>query len=494
MQKPVLLFGFSILFGIWNLGVGISSTHAIYDPLTVPNNRIGIHILDPQEITQAADLVNSSGGQWGYVTVPIRSNDRDKLKWQIFFDKCRQLKLIPLIRLSTYPIGRVWEKPTSYDLVDFANFLSDLPWPTTNRYIILFNEPNHSYEWGGEVSSLEYVNLLLDAQRIFKNKSPDYFLLTAGLDMSVPTSPTSLDALVFYRQMFAYQPNWYSYIDGLSVHAYPNPGFVAPITSTSRYGVRSYRHELALISHFVKPTKPVFITETGTKLSSGFYPAVFTQVWTDQNIVAITPFLLSAASGEFSSFSFLDSNHQPKAIYYHVKHFPKIAGSPQLADRPFPVPHKVVTSTGSANFTQSPQNKIFSFLRRLIFKTTSQSFITIGTTTWTVDIADTDAARQTGLSNRPTLSANSGMVFLFPAPDIYSFWMQDMRFPLDFVWILDNKVVQLDAHIPPLLASTGPPQIITPSQPVNMVLELSAGQITVAGIQVGNQVNLQTNP
>ena len=55
-----------------------------YDPASVPNNRVGVHILDPNEINDAAKLINSSGGDWGYVTIPIRSNDRDRDKWLKF--------------------------------------------------------------------------------------------------------------------------------------------------------------------------------------------------------------------------------------------------------------------------------------------------------------------------------------------------------------------------------------------------------------------------
>ena len=51
---------------------------------SVPNNRVGVHILDPNEINDAAKLINSSGGDWGYVTIPIRSNDRDRDKWLKF--------------------------------------------------------------------------------------------------------------------------------------------------------------------------------------------------------------------------------------------------------------------------------------------------------------------------------------------------------------------------------------------------------------------------
>ena len=130
-----------------------------YDPASVPNNRVGVHILDPNEINDAAKLINSSGGDWGYVTIPIRSNDRDRDKWLKFFQNARRLHVIPIIRLATYPNSDVWVEPNSADLIDFANFLNDMPWPTNNRYLILFNEPNHANEWGGNLNPYNYATL-----------------------------------------------------------------------------------------------------------------------------------------------------------------------------------------------------------------------------------------------------------------------------------------------------------------------------------------------
>ncbi len=72
------------------------SSFAIYDPLSTQNNKYGIHILFPEEISEAAHLVNSSGGEWGYVTIPIRISDRNIEKWQKFLDDSANYKVIPL--------------------------------------------------------------------------------------------------------------------------------------------------------------------------------------------------------------------------------------------------------------------------------------------------------------------------------------------------------------------------------------------------------------
>ena len=56
--------------------MSIKPVQALYDPRTVENNKAGVHILDPSEIDSAARLVNSNGGDWGYLTIPIQPTDR----------------------------------------------------------------------------------------------------------------------------------------------------------------------------------------------------------------------------------------------------------------------------------------------------------------------------------------------------------------------------------------------------------------------------------
>src|SRR5215469_8113317 len=102
---------------------------AIDNPLSVPNNKIGIHILDVSELPQAAQLVNSGGGDWGYVTIPIQASDENLVKWQKFMDDCKKYHIIPIIRLATvddYFDTQAWQTPTENDIVDFAVFLNSL--------------------------------------------------------------------------------------------------------------------------------------------------------------------------------------------------------------------------------------------------------------------------------------------------------------------------------------------------------------------------------
>src|SRR5687768_14613965 len=102
-----------LLTGLFLFLINASTTQAVVNPLSVPNNPFGIHLLAPipEETKDAKTLVNSSGGDWGYVTVLIESKDRDKAKWQGYFDDLRRSHLIPLVRLATKPDGSFWEKP-----------------------------------------------------------------------------------------------------------------------------------------------------------------------------------------------------------------------------------------------------------------------------------------------------------------------------------------------------------------------------------------------
>src|SRR3972149_8180571 len=83
-----------------------SPVFAIVDPLSVPNNKFGIHIIQatPDEYSPAATLVNTNG-DWGYITVLVESKDRNHNKWQEFFNDLRRRHLIPLVRLATQPDG-----------------------------------------------------------------------------------------------------------------------------------------------------------------------------------------------------------------------------------------------------------------------------------------------------------------------------------------------------------------------------------------------------
>lgn len=104
-----------------------------------------------------------------------------------------------------------------------------------------------------------------------------------------------------------------------------------------------------------------------------------------------------------------------------------------------------------------------------------------------VTLAKSEASRAKGLGERAALS-NDGMLFFFPTSDRWQFWMKGMQFPLDFVWIQDQRIVGITAKVPaPVPASDKPNgDSIYWTAPVNFVLELPAGKAQALGLQVGD--------
>ena len=320
-----------------------SNVFAVENPLAVPNNKVGVHILFPGEIKDAAKLVNSNGGDWGYVTVPIQTNDRDLNKWQTFMDNAKTLHVIPILRLATegdFYNTTVWRKPTIFDLLDFATFLNQLSWPTKNRYLIVFNEPNRADEWGGKPNPSEYAYILQDAITIFKQKSDDFFIISAGLDNAAVTTGdgTSYTWDDFMTKMHDGAPDLFSHIDGLGSHSYPNPAFGKDPEVDDPMSIKTYTYEQQLIASFGATLLPVFITETGWSQAAlsnttiaQYFTRAFTNKWTDANIVAITPFLLRAYTPPFHVFSLLAEGDQTTPQYTAIADVPKIAGEPLIA-------------------------------------------------------------------------------------------------------------------------------------------------------------------
>jgi uncharacterized membrane protein (UPF0127 family) len=116
----------------------------------------------------------------------------------------------------------------------------------------------------------------------------------------------------------------------------------------------------------------------------------------------------------------------------------------------------------------------------------------IGNTSIKLEEAKTEQEQELGLGNRKSLDANTGMLFRFSSPKIATFWMKGMKFPLDFIWIRENKVVELDEYIAApisILSDTKLP-LISPSVDVDSVIEVNAGFVEYNKIKVGEEVKM----
>lgn len=337
-MKKIVIFVVFLILCIFSFE---KSAYAIYDPLSLNNNKIGVHILFPDELNDATRLVNSSGGDWGYVTIPIQAYDKNLEKWQKFMDECKKLHIIPIIRLATngdYFNTKVWEKPKMESVLDFANFLNSLEWPTKNRYVVIFNEVNRSDEWGGSSNPKEYAEILSYASTVFKSKNPDFFIISSGMDnASENVENESYNQFTFFKLMDQAVPGVFNQIDGFASHSYPNPGFCQPPSIQTEKSITSFNFEIDFIKSLSSKNLPVFITETGwtqdrfTDNQIGkFYETAFSDIWSDKNVVAVTPFLLKAGTDPFLQFSLITIENKDSEKFKAIFNIKKIKGIPQI--------------------------------------------------------------------------------------------------------------------------------------------------------------------
>jgi uncharacterized membrane protein (UPF0127 family) len=119
-----------------------------------------------------------------------------------------------------------------------------------------------------------------------------------------------------------------------------------------------------------------------------------------------------------------------------------------------------------------------------------QPKIIINGTQFRIDVAATSEAREKGLSGRVALPEKTGLLFIMPNTSQHQFWMKDMNFPIDFVWIDNRTIVDVTENVMPNsvdLLST----VVKPKKNANLVLEIPAGSIKKYGIQIGQPVRFK---
>lgn len=281
----------------------------------------GAHVLHPEELQNVADETSESRGNKEtplYVTLPFSLKDTQELdRWKSGFAVAKKENIIPLIRLVTRfdTESNAWEVPTQYEIVQFARALNQLPWPQSERYIILFNEPNHAAEWGGQVNPEEYAQITSFSAQWFNTESGNYVVLPAAADLAAPNGSETMEAFTFWRRVLESEPDLLNHLDAWNSHSYPNPGFVASPQRTGKNSLRGFEHELEFLTAYSDREWPVYITETGWKQTTtnvrymaSYYSYAAKNIWSNEQVKAVTPFLWQGSPGPFSAFSLQNEN------------------------------------------------------------------------------------------------------------------------------------------------------------------------------------------
>ncbi len=124
--------------------------------------------------------------------------------------------------------------------------------------------------------------------------------------------------------------------------------------------------------------------------------------------------------------------------------------------------------------------------------TPNRKTIKVGDREITIDVADSNSERQKGLSGRSSLSENEGMLFIFDQKDTMpSFWMKDMNFAIDIIWIDDGKVEKVEKNVKPEPGvSDNKLKIYYSGSPIDYALEVPAGFSDKNSISIGTSIDL----
>jgi uncharacterized protein len=154
------------------------------------------------------------------------------------------------------------------------------------------------------------------------------------------------------------------------------------------------------------------------------------------------------------------------------------------------LPGCVTTQTSTLNNTSptaSGRAETKSSADDISWTAPTHYLVTIGNTMVYAEAANTAAERETGLMNRTSLNENAGMLFVFPTEQKQSFWMKNMRIPLDIVFITTDKhVLEVYQSVPP--CTNDPCVFYTSNAPIRYVLEVNAGFSEQHGITSGDTV------
>ena len=119
--------------------------------------------------------------------------------------------------------------------------------------------------------------------------------------------------------------------------------------------------------------------------------------------------------------------------------------------------------------------------------------VKIGSAVFKVEIANTIIKHSRGLSGRQRLADDEGMLFTFSGPGFYSFWMKGMIFPIDIIWISEDRIIGIESNIPPPASISDNLTTYAPRFAIDKVLEINAGLAERYGFKIGQQIEIIRN-
>lgn len=120
-----------------------------------------------------------------------------------------------------------------------------------------------------------------------------------------------------------------------------------------------------------------------------------------------------------------------------------------------------------------------------------QATATINNQKFKLQVAKSPKDKQVGLSGKSSLAQDNGMLFPFEQPDYYSFWMKNMKFPIDIIFIRGDKIVTIYDNVQPAASGEENPPVYQPEDPADKVLEINAGLSKKHNLKKGDRVKIE---
>lgn len=113
--------------------------------------------------------------------------------------------------------------------------------------------------------------------------------------------------------------------------------------------------------------------------------------------------------------------------------------------------------------------------------------LTINTIAIEAELVETKEQQERGLGGRESMPDNYGLLYILPKPYFYDFWMKDMKFSIDIIWVDRNQnIVDITRNLSP----DSYPRIFQPVRPAQFVIEVNAGFADKHGIKIGDPVTI----
>lgn len=111
-----------------------------------------------------------------------------------------------------------------------------------------------------------------------------------------------------------------------------------------------------------------------------------------------------------------------------------------------------------------------------------------------VEVVSSGEAQRLGLGRRDSLAWDRGMLFVYDQARFYAFWMKDMRFDIDMVWIRGDRIVDMHHRVPAPTDDTTELPSYRSSELCDRVLEVPAGYAQAHGWRKGDTVVFRDLP